>query len=347
MLSRLTRKKWTNRKKAQFLIHVGRLLEQGYRIHDALAFLSLHQTAPVQTKLQQIKNELKAGRSIHEAFYLIELPKDILTHLYISEKNGGVDQGFQRAGEILGQREELKARFQKLLRYPLFLLWVTCLLIFVMFQYLLPHLQHLFTSIDADMPFLTVLFFRLIEALPWFLFLSFVVSIAGLLVVYYRYRTYTSYQWMTHLVRFPILKEFLIGFLTFSFSSYLSGLLKGGLPVIEALKFFEQQNYMTFFQEEASVLLCELKNGERLSDCIEKRSHYQKELAFVIANGEKTGYLATDLQYYSMMLYRDFEDRFQQRMVMIQPILFMLIGGLVLVMFLAMMLPVFQMIGAL
>jgi len=100
-------------------------------------------------------------------------------------------------------------------------------------------------------------------------------------------------------------------------------------------------------QQEASEIKSRLISGETLEQIMNEREPYQKELAAIIKHGQMSGNLADELMIYAERLFQKIEERLIQTLNIIQPIVFTIVGFIVLLMFLAVMLPMLQFIQSL
>ena len=144
----------------------------------------------------------------------------------------------------------------------------------------------------------------------------------------------------------PFISSFLSLFITYYFCIQLSGLLRGGMSILDSLTVFEEQDNLPFFKEEAKQLKNGLLQGETLVDLIKGKTFYKEELPMVVTHGENKSQLDLELNNYSKLLLRALEEKIQKAIMLIQPILFFFIGMIVFVMFLSVFLPVFQLINA-
>ncbi|MDY7223383.1 competence type IV pilus assembly protein ComGB [Halalkalibacterium halodurans] len=337
---------WSKEKKARYLMHVGQLLEQGYHLYEAVQFLAIHAPSSAQKKMNAMLMDLRSGYPLHKALDHLQLPQDVQLLLYVSERNGDLAQGFRKSGELFKKREEMKRKWEGAMRYPLLLIIVTLLLMFILMYFVLPHHQTLYRSLQIELPVITKLVIACSEKLPWLFTAFFVVAILLVLTYFVTFHRFPPTKKVTVLLRIPGLSQWTKEVITCLFCLTLGGLLKGGLSIMEALSICKEQDFFLFFRSEGEEMMLELENGERLYECLRRRPHYLKELPFVVENGEKTGNLAKDLLYFSDYQLEEFERRVKKWLVAIQPIVFSMIGAVILVLFLAMMLPVFQMIGA-
>ncbi|ARK31435.1 type II secretion system F family protein [Halalkalibacter krulwichiae] len=147
-------------------------------------------------------------------------------------------------------------------------------------------------------------------------------------------------------MKVPLLKKYVQITLSYVFSLQLGKLLLAGMTLQQSLKHFENQDYLPFFQQECFLISIQLQRGQPFYEILEDKSYFCNELAVVVTNGEKTGYLAKDLEQYSDILLQELDDSIQKIIRLIQPTLFILVGGLVFLLFLVTLVPVFQMIGS-
>lgn len=149
------------------------------------------------------------------------------------------------------------------------------------------------------------------------------------------------------LLHIPILRIYTRLYLTHYFSFHFGSLLKTGMSINEALKTLAEQQLMTFFQHEAIKMQSDLKRGERLEQAIQSRPFYVKEFSHVIYNGQLNGMLGAALFDYSGLILRKMEEQTKTWLAVIQPMTLVFIGLLVSLLFLSIMLPVFNVMNGL
>ncbi|MGO4887142.1 competence type IV pilus assembly protein ComGB [Anaerobacillus sp. MEB173] len=339
--------KWSQIKKAEFLVQLGMFLEQGYTLADTILLLKYYQPKEVRAQLDVLIQKLREGSTIHEGLHELQFPKDVLGYLYFSEKNGELAKGFIEGGRLLAKREEIKEKLQKLLRYPLFMLWLLIVIAFIMLHYLFPHFQSLFESLNIELPLITRLFLKMVSLTPLFVSLFIFINLLAFCYYYFSYRHYHPSKQISLLLRIPILNVFLKLMLTHYFTVQLGRILKGGLSVYEAMTIFEEQDQLPFFQHEGLMMKMQLKCGEKLEEVVRGRNYIQKELPFIVSHGQANGSLSHDLLHYSEVLLAVIEEKAKKLTLTVQPILFLVIGLVVMFMFLSVMLPMFQLISSL
>lgn len=335
--------RWTLKRQGEFLLRLGRLLDQGYTLPKAIAILKLHQENWMQIRLHRVYDQLKKGYTLHEALAEEQFSSDVLGFLELSEKHGDLRFSVFEGGKMIEKKEAMKERFMKTIRYPIFLLFIVSAVCFVMFRMLIPHFISLYSSLDIDFPYFTVLMIALLKKLPLLALLLLIILMIVSLCYIFSIKKISPEKRIQLLLKIPFIKKLLPVFITHQFSMQLGCLLKGGLAINEALNILEHNQYMRFFRHEAAIMKQELINGRRFEDIVVKKNYFVPELSMIIAHGQSYGMLGKELIDYSEILMRIVEEKTARYIVIIQPILFFFIGTMVLVMFVSMLLPMFKM----
>ncbi|WP_018923787.1 competence type IV pilus assembly protein ComGB [Salsuginibacillus kocurii] len=333
--------------KADILRKTGRLMEQGYPLQEAAQLLKHEHSGPTATALNKWIEQLKNGTSLYESLCAFQLPGEIQAYIYFAEQEGNIAEGLAGAGEMYQKREQFRQNISRLLRYPLLLLWLFLLLFSFMVFYVLPQFQLLFQSLDTDFPLITRVVLSIADSIP------FLVGVAAMILLvlaffYIRvFRHLTPRRQVQGLQKVPGLSYMVQLVITYYFSYHFGRLLRSGLSINDVIQVFTKQADLLFFQTEAERISAQLIAGESFSDTMNSGKIYRPELPAIIRHGQQSGSLSKDLIYYSEHLWDRIHERMQALLMIIQPLLFCLVGGLILLLFLSVFLPVFQLISAL
>ncbi|KMK77335.1 competence type IV pilus assembly protein ComGB [Alkalihalobacillus pseudalcaliphilus] len=324
------------------LYRISRLLQQGYSISAALSFMKVHSSTHMKILYEHIEADLNEGVHISEAFSRLGLSKDILSFLYFFERQGNLEEGFLFASKLSQRKERVKKDFMKIIRYPLALIWITLLVVLMLQQVVIPQLVTIYASFSGERPAMTSFLFSVIQSTPYIIAcLSFV-----LVLLFFSYMVYirpkSSVYQVRLLLKFPHVHQFVRSIITYYFSLQLGRLLESGMAIGQALSVFLEQNYLDFYEGEVKEIQSLLTQGFSFYEIMKAHPYFLTELAFVIDNGEKTGFLGKDLQSYSEILYADIERSIEKFFAVLQPLFFIVIGSFILFLFIAIMLPMFS-----
>ncbi|TLS36341.1 competence type IV pilus assembly protein ComGB [Pseudalkalibacillus caeni] len=338
-------RQWKLNEKADFLLRVGQLLEEGYTLSQGMELYAFNQREAANSRILKIVEQLKGGNSLHQVLQDFEFPPDILCYLYITE-NEQLSNGLKSCGEMLHYRCEVKARLRTMMRYPLVLFWITSVMLLVVTVFLLPQFSTLYQSLEIPLPIFTKGMILLSKNIPLVLLLC--LFPFGALFFYYvkQFRHYHPEKQIQVLLKIPFLKPFIKIYLTQYLSSQLGILLFNGRTVGEALGVFLKQDHLLFFKEEAGRIKSVLQDGESFEKAITEVPYYLTELSAVISHGQSNGQLGKELLNFGGFLTDQFEERVKRAFGILQPVSFACIGVMILMMFLSILLPMFQYIQA-
>ncbi|MFS0861540.1 competence type IV pilus assembly protein ComGB [Fredinandcohnia sp. 179-A 10B2 NHS] len=337
--------RWTLKEQALYLNRLGELLDQGYMFEQASQFLLLQLPKNRCKDIETIIESCKQGDSLYTAFGKVSFHKDILGYLYFAEQHGDISFAL-REGSIMLQKKLVQIeKTKKLIRYPVFLLLFVSFMFTMIEKILLPQFEQLYTSMNYQKNFLSILLMNL-PLLNRVVILAFMtLIIVGTICYFLRIKTLPVKQQMNLLLKIPFLNHISILYHSHFFAVQLSNLLKGGLSILESLTMFEQQQHSPFFREEAREMKQLLLAGNRFEEIIEGRQFYENELSLIIAHGQSNGNLAKELHHYGQFVMARLEEKITKLLAVIQPLLFTCIGAIIMLMYAAIMVPMFQLLN--
>lgn len=335
------KEKWTLLEQYHFIKQLGRLLEKGYGFTTACEFLQMQLNESKQKQLNQGVILLMEGKEVEDMFAYLNFHDDIQTYLQLSKEAGTLSGSLLSASELLKRRIDFQEKCKKILKYPIFLLGFLVCLTFVCNFILFPQFEQLFMTMGASMgtspvtmlvkcfPFVILLFIILLFCLTW----------------YYKsiIRRKTPYERVVLLSTIPYVKQLMQCYYTYYFANTLSGLLHGGISLHEALQIIGKSQRMKLFQDEMIFISHELLEGNDLLPILQQRKWVRHDLCKVIVHGEANGNLDMELHDYSVHLLNQFERTVHKALTYVQPITFGVIAGMVVLVYLSLLLPLFDM----
>ncbi|MEH7380008.1 competence type IV pilus assembly protein ComGB [Bacillus sp. JJ1533] len=338
-------KNWTLKEQTLYLGRIGNLLDQGYSFDQASQFLLFQLPKKHSQDIGAIIESCKQGDSLYTAFSKVGFHKDILGYIYFAEQHGDVSFALREGSAMLQKKLNHLEKGKKLIRYPLALLLFVGFMFTMIEKILLPQFESLFTSMSYDQTIISTFLLRLPEFNRYLLLFIGLLLIIGLAYYFLHFQKRTPVEKMKLLLKIPILKNVMIMFNTHFFSVQLSNLLKGGLSIFQALTMFEQQLHSPFFREEAKEMKLLLRAGNRFDEILKSREYYETDLTMIILHGQSNGNLASELQHYSQYVMEKAEEKITRLLAIVQPILFAIIGIIIMLMYGAIMVPMFQLLN--
>ncbi|MFT8319433.1 MAG: competence type IV pilus assembly protein ComGB [Bacillus sp. (in: firmicutes)] len=340
----MKKNKWSLTEQALLLKNIGELLEQGYSLaeaaHSTLYYLPHHKREEIRSCI----GALKGGESFYENLKKLNFNQQLISYVFFAEKHGGFAKAFQDASRMIISRQETITKLKKILYYPLFLISFTLILFFFVQQILLPKFTSLFLSMDLKKNLFMVIVIGAEKVIP--IVFTLVIGCFLLLFLYYHFyfKKQDKIAQLNRLVRMPLIGRYFSLYYTHVISLQLSYLLSSGFSIYESLQFFQQNKQQQLYSEIGIIVIDHLRSGERLEKAFNAIDFLQKELQRILQHGQENGRLDQELHYFSSYCIRTFQDGMNKTIKIIQPSLYAFVGILIVSLYLAVLLPMFQLL---
>ena len=338
----MKRHSWSVNEQAIFLKRIGELLARGYPIAEAIESLSLHLPRNRKEELHHCLVDLKNGISFHDVLNTLGFHKDLIGYVYFAEQHGSFAEALMEGSSLALVKENDRKKLLKLLQYPILLIFITGFLFVFVQKSLLPKFTSLFESMSLEANFFMKVLYSFDEYFPKFLSIFLLLFAAGGIYYVFVFRKTSVLQQRSLLVRMPIAGGILKLLFTHYFSVQLSFLLSGGISVFVALLLFEKNHRQPFYSQLGMEIKQKLLTGEKLESILASFPFFEKEFPMIIKHGQENGRLEQELLFFSQHCVVNMEERIEKSLKMIQPVLYLFIGFLVVSMYLAILLPMFQ-----
>lgn len=340
----MKKRKWKIQEQAWFLKRIGELLARGYPLADAIESITYHLKADRKEEIVEVAKLLKEGYSFYQILSKLHFNNTLIGYVYFAEQHGGLSEAIQDGSSMMLKRNQDMQRLSKLLYYPLLLILITGGLFLVVEQVLLPKFTSLFRSMKLEENFFTKVVSSFGTIFPFFLLILTILSL--LMILYYQlfFKKLSPLEQNIRKTKIPLIGNVFQLFFTHYFSTQLSYLLSGGLSVLEALKLFEKNDQQPFYRNVGIDIKDKLISGEKLEQILSSYPFFEKELAKIVKHGQENGKLDQELFFYSQYCLELLEEKTEKWLRTIQPVLFSLIGFLIISMYLAVLLPMFHLL---
>jgi len=340
----MKRARWRIDEQALFLKRIGVLLDQGYSITEAIDFIIIQADTTKRTALNHCILELKEGKSVYQVLMAMKFHPTAVSYIFYSEQNGNLAIGFQSAGHLLLTRHNHQMKLMNQLAYPIFLLLFTMMMFLVMQMRLLPHFVMLYENFQVEPNFILKIAMVMNEKQEWIFWGTIVVILLLVLLALKLQKEFYSYKYQYFLTHLPLVGKTLQLWNTYYFSFQLSQLLKSGFSLLDSLRFIENDPKKGYLNEMMKDIHMNLLNGETLYFAVKKVPLWRSELAVVIQHGQLSGKLEGELENYSQYCFEELFMMIDKGIKIIQPLIFLIIGLWLILLYFSIMLPAFQLI---
>lgn len=341
-------------KQADFLLfnqQLSALLRAGIPVLQSINLLKNRSpSARMREILVDVEERIKNGISLSEAFEAQGLfPRIYTASLFSGEKSGSLDEVLARFVEYLRRSVGVSRKLRGALAYPAFLLMAASFMIAFLTLYIVPRMSDLFNSLSANrsLPFVTVAvlaFSNAIAANIWWL----LPLILGLIFVSYIWLRTESGRHLVHslLLKIPIAGMLIRQMATAQLARSLSTLLSGGITVPESWEIASQAINNLELRRRSRAVSPLIREGRGFTEAL-TQANWIPELALdMIGIGEKSGSLREMLDEVGSFYDSEAEVKLEQLTTLIEPLILVVMAGVVVVILLAIYLPIIETISS-
>lgn len=257
------------------------------------------------------------------------------------EQSGHLDVVLERLADYTEQRQQMQQRLKLALIYPVILTVMSILVVGGLLTYVVPEVVKVFSDTGQQLPFLTVALITVSDFMQdWFIYLLLAMTAAFATFKKLLQKTVFKKRYHQFLLKLPVIGSLVLGGNSAQFSRTLSILAASGVPILDAMRIAVKVMDNIPMREAVEAASQQVSEGGSLSSTLENSGYFNPMLINLIASGEATGQLEQMLERAAMNQERELETTMAMLMGLLEPLLIVAMGGVVLIIVLAILLPV-------
>ncbi len=322
------------------------LTQSGIPLLSALKLLGGQTVKKSMRKIcNGLAEEIQSGNSLSQA--LSKYPKTFSNTycqtIKASEQAGTLEVGLKQAAKYLEKRAHANQKIKRAMMYPAFVLVLAIGVVVLLVAVALPPLINLFSSLDVQLPWMT----RTLLDTTTFFAAHITPIVGGLIAVILIIMGLLQLQSVQLardrlLLRIPVIGKIIIERSMGLFCQTASMLLQAGLRLPQIIDIVTQTNQNRIIRQAFSGVRERLVQGEGLSQPMSENSLFPPLLVEMIMVGEKTGEMDSTLGTLADFYEQEVDRKIDSLISMIEPVLTLLIGGLVIFIALSMITPLYS-----
>ena len=322
------------------------LVSAGLPLERALSALAEEAETPRQRDLvSALRTEVNAGAPFAKA--LSQHPREFsgifVAVIGAGEQSGHLGLVLERLADDLQEQQNLRGKLMAAGLYPAIVSLVALVIVLFLLAYVVPQVAQVFSSNQQALPFLTTAMMALSEAVQqfwlWGLLLLVVAMVAAQMALRQPpLRRRFDALWL----QLPLIGRLARGYNAARFASTLAMLATAGVPILKALQAAADTLSNTALRQDAQDALVLVREGAPLASALAQHPRFPRLLVMFSRLGEQTGTLPTMLQRAAAQLSEEVQRRALQLATILEPLLIVAMGGRVMLIVLAVMLPIIQ-----
>ena len=343
---RLTRKVFNSTGLAVWTRQLAGLVGSGLQLERALTALGDEAEDPRQRELvAHLRSEVNSGSPFARA--LASAPRefdDVYRGVVAAgEQSGALGLVLERLADDLEARQELKGRLIGATLYPAIVSLIAFVIVIFLVTYVVPQVATVFTSSKRALPFLTIAMMSIsgfLRSWGWLLVLAAAAGV-GVLMAMLRNEPFRQ-RFDAGLLNLPLVGRLARGYNAARFAGTLAMLAGAGVPILKALQAAAETLSNRAMRADAMDALVQVREGAPLASALAGKKRFPGILAMFARLGEQTGQLPVMLDRAAKQLAAEVQRRALAMATILEPLLIVGMGGVVMVIVLAVLLPIIQ-----
>lgn len=322
------------------------LVASGLPLERALTALADEAEQPRQSELlSHLKSEVNAGSSFARALGTAPREFDEVYRAVVAagEASGALGMVLERLADDMEQRQALRAKLLGAMLYPAIVSTIAIVIVVFLVTYVVPQVATVFSSSKRALPWLTsamLVFSDLVRHWGW----AAAAVLGGSMLTVLLARRGEAFRLRSDalLLRVPLAGRLARGYNAARFGATLALLAGAGVPILKALQAAAETLGNRAMRADALDALVLVREGAPLASALARQKRFPGLLAMFARLGEQTGQLPLMLQRAANQLSGEVQRRAMALATILEPLLIVLMGGVVMSIVLAVLLPIIQ-----
>lgn len=322
------------------------LINAGIPIVDSLKILSEGKRNPLlKATAAKVKESIEGGRRLGDA---MAAHPAVFDRFYVNMVRAGEEAGIldgilNRMSIYLEKSEKLKKQIKGAMTYPAAIISIAMVVVAGILVFIIPEFQKLYSSAGKELPGITQMVVAMSETVKnrWYLVVLVIVGTPIALVQWYR--TPDGKDTLDRImIKSPLFGELIQKSSVARMTRTLSTLLSSGVSVVEALDIAAKTAGNAVIEDALYRSKESVIAGKPLAAPLAKEEMIPDMVTQMIAIGEKSGTMDQMLGKIADFYEDDVENAVKALTSLIEPLLMVLLGGVIAFLVIAMYLPIFD-----
>jgi type IV pilus assembly protein PilC len=267
-----------------------------------------------------------------------------VTLVSAGETSGTLDKSLIRMADSLESDYRINRKIRSALAYPMFILAIVGLVVVLMTLYVMPQMKGLYASFNAQLPPLTQAMLSISDVLQKYGIVVLLLLVAiyfGL--EYWIKRTDTGrYSWDMLKIKTPVINAFLMEVYASRFARTMSGLIGSGVSIIDSLNITSKAIGNVHYRDFLISAAEKVKGGIPLSTPLKQTELFPPIVSQMLLVGEQTGEIDNMLSRLADYFDEEVDNQVKSITSIIEPFIIVIMGGVVCLLLVAIMLPIYS-----
>lgn len=323
------------------------MLKAGVSIVDALEMLQQQtENKTLSEAVGNMRTEIGKGATLSEAMRLQKkaFPEMLVNMVEAGEASGSIEDSIDRMALQFEKSSKMSGLIKKSMMYPMVLLAVTVIIIIVMIVVIIPSYTEMFDELGTEMPLLTQMILNMSDfIMNHYILLTAAIVAIGFGFVKWKETESGKVALGTLATKIPVVKDLNLKTYSATFARTLSTMIRSGVPMIDAIDNVAHTMNNILVKRELLKAKEEVAKGAPLSRQLQQSAYFPPMVTHMLAIGEETGNIDEMLDRAAEYYEEEVETATQSVVALMEPMIIVVMAGIVLIMVLAILMPMLAM----
>jgi type IV pilus assembly protein PilC len=336
---------------AVFSRQLATMMKSGVPIVTSLEIIAGGQKNPKAKELYtSLRMDIEGGASVYEALgkYPVQFDELYRNLVKAGESAGVLETVLDTIASYKENIESLKGKIKKALFYPATVIAVAILVSAILLIFVVPQFQQVFASFGADLPAFTKMIIAASDFMIgyWWLVLGIVLGI-GWTFIFFKKRSLAFAHFLDRMMlKIPVIGQILHNSAIARFARTLAVTFKAGVPLVEALDIVAGATGSTVYEKAVNRIRDDVAVGYQMNMAMKQVNLFPHMVIQMTAIGEEAGALDAMLFKVAEFYEEEVNNAVDSLSSLLEPMIMVIIGGVVGSMVVGMYLPIFKLAGA-
>ena len=343
-LPRFRKGRLSSRQLATVTRQIATLVGSEIPIEESLRLVASQSEVPAVTALvTEVRGAILDGRSFAAALsqHPRAFPEFYRASVAAGEQSGRLPHVLNHLANFVETRQGNSQKLTLALLYPALLAVVSFGMMVLLMIYVVPDIVKVFVSRGAELPFLTKALIAMSAFIRDYGLYAALAVMAGFLL-FNRWAARPGNRLRIHRAfnQSRVTRRFSKQFNAARFAGSLATLVESSVPLVEALHAAAAVTPNLYFRDKALHVAARVREGLTLRAAMQEAGVFPSMLVAIVASGESSGRLGPALGRASNELERELDALVAAMVALAEPLVLLVMGGMVLMMVLAILLPI-------
>jgi type IV pilus assembly protein PilC len=301
----------------------------------------------LKNSLEDVVEDIEGGSTLSEAF--AKHPK-AFDRLYCNmikagEAGGALEAILQRLADFKEKSQTLKRRIKGAMVYPIVVILVAMIIVGFILYFIIPKFEAIFVDFGVDLPQMTVFLIKASHVLIQRFWLVPLVPAVLWIIVKLLYRNKTGAYILDRMKLYiPVMGQIIEKSTVARTTRTLGTLVQSGVPILEALNIVRDTAGNAVFERAFTRIYESIREGETIAQPLREARIVDDIVVNMIDVGEETGELDTMLNKIADNYDEEVEVLVESLVSLLEPIMIVVLGGIIGFIVIALFLPLIQLI---